>query len=139
MRKSEIFVILTNRKRAVVALAHSIVFLLIALRALASGKALAPIWEHQSNMQASLGILLIYGIVTAVLIQLARISGTPRERLYFLFCASSASVGMLRNIVGDPAPHLGLLLRVAMLLCAVATGIFIVRGHSMALAQESAS
>jgi hypothetical protein len=139
MGKSESFVILTNRKRAVVALAHSIVFLLIALRSLALGKSLTPIWLHQSDMQASLWILLIYVIVTSVLIQLARVSGTARERLYFLFCASSASIGTLRTIVGDPAPHLGLLLRVVMLLCAVATGIIIVRVHSITLAPESPS
>ena len=133
------FVILTNRKRAVVALAHSIVFLLIALRSLALGQSLAPIWLHQSGMQSSLWILLIYAIVTSVLIQLARVSGPARERLYFLFCASSASVGTLRTIVGDPTPHLGLVLRVVMLLCAVWTGIAIVRVHSMTLAPENPS
>lgn len=136
MRNAEIFVVLTNRKRAVVALVHSIVFLLIAMRGLVLGKSLAPIWLHRSD-KASLWILLIYVTVTSVLIQLARISGTARERLYFLFCASSATVGTLRNIVGDPAPHLGSVVRVLMLLCAVATGMLIVRVHSTALVQQS--
>lgn len=137
MKDSEPYVVLTNRKRALVALLHSVVFLLIALRSVAAGKSLTPIWLRQTEIQASLAILVIYIVVTSVLIQLARISGTPRERVYFLFCASSAMVGMLRNIVGDPVPHLGLLLRVVMLLCAVATGIVILCTHSAEVPQES--
>lgn len=137
MKDSEPYVILTNRKRALVALVHSVVFLLLALRSLAAGKSLAPIWLHRADMQASFAVLLVYIAVSVVLIQLARISGTLRERVYFLFCASSAAVGTLRNIVGDPAPHLGLLLRVMMLLCAVATGIVILRIHSTQLLQTN--
>lgn len=137
MKDSELYSILTNRKRAVVALVHSIIFLLIALRSLAAGTSLTPIWLHQSNLRPSLAILLIYVVVASVLIQLARISGTARERMYFLFCASSATVGALRNILGDPAPHLGLLVRVLMLLCAVATGVVILRIHSAQLPQAS--
>jgi hypothetical protein len=137
MKNSDLYVILTNRKRAAVALAHSIVFLLIALRGLVIGRSLAPIWLQQADRQSSFGILLVYLVVSTVLIQLARMSGTARERMYFFFCGSSATVGTLRNIVGDPIPHLGLLLRVVMLLCAVATGVIILRIHSSRVPQEN--
>jgi hypothetical protein len=137
MKDPEPYIILTNRKRALVALVHSVVFLLIALRSLAAGKPLTPIWLHQSGMRTSLAMLFIYIVVASVLIQLARISGTAPERMYFLFCASSATVGALRNVIGDPAPHLGLLLRVLMLLCAVAIGVVILRIHSVQLPPES--
>ena len=137
MKNSDLYVILTNRKRTAVALAHSVVFLLIALRGLLIGKSVAPIWLQQADRQSSFGILLVYLVVSTVLMQLARMSGTARERMYFVFCGSSATVGTLRNIVGDPIQHLGLLLRVVMLLCAVATGVIILRIHSSRVPPEN--
>ncbi|HZQ70352.1 MAG TPA: hypothetical protein VFA68_17630 [Terriglobales bacterium] len=139
MSRTANFAILTNRRRALIALAHSIVFLGIAFRGLLLGNSLRPIWLHPANLQSSVAVLAIYVVVTSVLIQLARMSGSARERLYFLFCASSASVGTIRNVVGDPAPHVGLLLRVLMLACAVATGVLILRTHSTSLVHESPS
>ncbi len=138
MNNSEAFVILTNRKRAVIALVHSVVFLLIALRSVLFPSTLTPIWLHQNDKKAALLILLIYVIVSSILIQLTRISVAAREKLYFLFCSTSASVGMIRNVVGDPVPHLGSLVRVAMLMCAVATGILILRSHPSSLAARTA-
>ena len=138
MNNSEAFVILTSRKRAVIALVHSVVFLLIALRSVLFPSTLTPIWLHQNDKKAALLILLIYVIVSSILIQLTRISVAAREKLYFLFCSTSASVGMIRNVVGDPVPHLGSLVRVAMLMCAVATGILILRSHPSSLAARTA-
>lgn len=124
------FAIITNRKRAVIALVHSIVFLLIALRGLASTAIAEPIWLKSSGLLPALLLLLIYVIVASVLIQLVRLSGCAREKLYFGFCASSASLGLLRGVFGDPALHPGQVLKVVMLICAVATGVGILRGHS---------
>ena len=124
------FAIITNRKRAAIALAHSIIFLLIALRGLASAAIASPIWLKSSGLLASGLILLMYVTVASVLIQLVRISGCAREKLYFGFCASSATLGLLRAVFGDSGLHPGQYLKVIMLICAVATGISILRGHS---------
>ena len=78
----------------------------------------------------------IYLIVSAVLITLARVSRCTRERLYFLFCASSATIGLLRYLFGDPTVTLGLYLRVLMLTCAVITGFAILRGHDPVAVQS---
>lgn len=131
------FAVLTNRKRAIVALMHSMVFLLIALRGLMIPKPLSAIWLRPAEMQASIYILLIYTLVNSILIKLVQISRGRQEKLYFLFCATSAAIGLFRNIVGDPVPYVGLLLRIAMLASAVATGISIVRFHSPEDLQES--
>jgi hypothetical protein len=52
------------------------------------------------------------------------------ERLYFLFCATSASVGLLRVIFSDPTLHFGSFVRVLMLFGAVITGLLILRDHA---------
>jgi hypothetical protein len=121
------YAILTNRKRAIVALVHSVVFLLIALRSLAVGATLTPIWT-KTELAGPIAILCIYLIVSTILIWLMAISRCAKEKLYFGFCATSAALGLLRNVVGDPGP--GLYLRAGMLICAVITGVIIVRGHS---------
>ena len=64
----------------------------------------------------------IYTVVSAILLWLTTISAAPMERLYFAFCASSASFGLLRQLMGDPTMHAAVYVRVAMLTCAVATG-----------------
>jgi|SRR5579871_4021820 hypothetical protein len=125
--------ILTNRKRAIVALVHSIVFLLIALRSLAVGATLTPIWT-KTALAGPIAILCIYLIVSSVLIWLVSISRGAKEKLYFGFCATSATLGLLRSALGDPGP--GLYLRAAMLICAVTTGVIIVRGHATQPATE---
>ena len=121
------FAILTNCRRAVIALIHSVVFLSIALGSLVSSNAAGPIWRAASIWQ-SLPILLIYFIVTAVLMYLARISRAQLETLYFTFCATSAGTGLLRAVFGDPARYVAPSVRIVMLACAVGTGIVIVRG-----------
>jgi len=124
------FAIITNRKRAKIALVHSVIFFLIALRAAASAAGVSPILAKGPVPVPTMVLFAIYLIVSTVLIVLARISRCTRERLYFVFCATSATIGLLRYLFGDPTVHLGLYLRVLMLACAVFTGIVILRGHS---------
>jgi hypothetical protein len=124
------FAIITNRKRAVIALAHSVVFLMIAMHGVASATTVNAIWSNGSSRTSSTVMLAIYLIVTTILIQLTRISRCTRERLYFGFCSMSASLGLLRTVFGDPSLHASQYLRVLMLLCAVATGVGILRRHS---------
>lgn len=126
------YAILTNRNRALVALAHSVVFLLIALHSLAIAAALTPIWTKGSALAGPVAVVCVYFIVSSVLIWLVAISRCAKEKLYFGFCASSATLGLLRSVLGDPG--LGLYLRAVMLICAVLTGVVIVRGHSRAAA-----
>ena len=131
------YAILTNRKRSIIALVHSIVFAGIALRSVAVATHVHPIWVNPSNV-ASLLILVIYVAVSSILIKLTRVSRSSRERLYFGFCATSATLGLFRTIMGDQNLPAGQYLRVLMLLCAVITGVIIVRSHSsLALAPET--
>lgn len=125
------YAIITNRKRALIALAHSVVFLLIAMRGVAAATTVSAIWLKSSPI-ASAVMLFIYLVVSSILIQLVRVSRCSREKLYFGFCASSASLGLVRTVVGDPNLPAGQYLRVLMLLCAVATGTAILRIHSRA-------
>ena len=119
------YVILTNRKRAIVALVHSVAFLVFALYGLVS--LVRPLGTASPNSAWTLAG--VYVAVTAALAVLAVISGNWRERLYFAFCATSASFGLLRQILGDPPLHFAVYVRIAMLGCAVATGSGIVRTH----------
>lgn len=123
------YAILNNRKRSIIALIHSIVFALVALRGIAYAAQVSPIWLANSSISPVV-ILMVYVIVSSVLIQLARLSRSAREKLYFGFCASSATLGLLRNILGDHNLPGGQYLRLLMLLCAVLTGITIVHSHS---------
>jgi hypothetical protein len=123
------YAILTNRKRAIIALVHSIVFGLIALRGIVSASTVDPIWMNDSAGLRSLALLMIYLVVSSVLILLVRVSRGAKEKLYFAFCASSASMGLLRTIVGDQNLPASQYLRVLALLCAVLTGIVILRSH----------
>jgi hypothetical protein len=123
------FALITNRKRAVIALAHSVVFLLIALRGFSATPITSPIWMRNSVSAASILMLCVFLIVTAILLPLVRISRCAQEKMYFSFCSVSASLGFIRLVFGDPQSA-GLFLRVLMLICAVATGTAILRGHS---------
>ena len=132
------YAIITNRKRAIIALTHSVVFLLIALYSVAAAAMTAPIWVRSSSIRSSLVMLSIYLVVSSALVYLVRVSRGAREKLYFAFCASSATLGLLRTIFGDTNLHAGQYVRVIMLLSAVATGTVILRGHaSMSLAADS--
>lgn len=126
------YAILTNRKRSIIALIHSVVFALIALVGIVRAAEVAPIWLKTSGTSAVV-TLIIYLIVSSVLIVLFRVSRPTIEKLYFAFCASSASLGLLRNIVGDENMPPARYFRFGMLLCAVLTGFVILRHHSREL------
>jgi len=120
------YVILTNRKRSIIALIHSVVFASIALVSILRAAEVAPIWIKTTTSSRAI-TLIIYLIVSSVLIVLFRVSRPAIEKLYFAFCASSASLGLLRNIIGDQNVPPVRYFRFLMLLCAVLTGVIILR------------
>jgi hypothetical protein len=124
------YAILTNRKRAIIALVHSVFFLLIALVQAVSAS-MPPLWIHiRTAFGAAVALLAVYFIVTAVLLTLTWSSRCSLERLYFAFCSTSASAGLFRILFGDPPFHLAGIVRVLMLGLAVFTGFVILREHS---------
>ena len=131
------FSILTNRKRAIVALVHSIVFLLIAVRQMVAATPAAGVWLPSA---VSLGTWILCGIfviVSSILLWLLIISTGWMEKFYFGFCTVSATSGLLRTAGGDQAFHAGLYIRVIMLVSAVLVGLLIVRTHSGAQSQRA--
>jgi hypothetical protein len=124
------FSILTNRKRAVVALAHSIVFLLIAVRQMVASSPAAGVWQPSRVLPGTWVLCAIFAVVSAVLLWLLIISRGWMEKFYFAFCTVSAGSGLLRTAAGDQTFHAGIYIRVIMLLSAVAVGLVIVRTHS---------
>lgn len=124
------YAILTNRKRAIIALVHSVFFLLVALVQAASAP-MRPVWIHiHTAFGATIALLSIYVIVTTVLLILTWFSRCALERLYFAFCSTSAAAGLFRVLFGDPPFHLAGIIRVLMLGLAVLTGFVILREHS---------
>src|ERR1700761_2367530 len=96
--------ILNSRKRAVIALAHSLVFLAIAVIGLHGAPKTGLLYPEPAFTRAKIAILSVYLIVTSVLGILARYSRCSKERAYFAFCTASAGVGVLRALFGDPVP-----------------------------------
>lgn len=124
------FAVLTNRKRAIIALVHSVFFLLLAMRGV-TALPILPLWLRiHEGLASGMVLLIIYLAVTAILLQLTRVSRCSIERLYFAFCSTSAGVGLLRAIFGDHNMHAGAYVRVLMLSCAVVTGFMILKVHS---------
>ncbi|MBZ5687148.1 MAG: hypothetical protein LAP86_19170 [Acidobacteriia bacterium] len=121
------FGVLTNRKRAVIALIHSIVFLGIAFHGFVSPKAGVL---HRSGTTGDFILIAIYLVVASILVWSVSISRGLVERAYFALCAVSASSGLLRTIFGDHALPPAQYLRILMLSAAVGLGILIVRSHS---------
>ena len=128
----ESFAIITNRKRAIVALVHSVFFLGVAGTQLAISHA-AAFSIHGEKRLGGIILLAVYVIVTTVLLVLLRVSHCAKEKLYFAFCAASAAFGLVRILMGDPALHANVL-RVLLLFCAVLTGTIILRKHSASAA-----
>ena len=124
------FSILTNRKRAIVALVHSIVFLLIAGRQMVAASPAAGIWLPSTVSRGTWILCGIFAIVSSILLWLLVISRGWMEKFYFGFCTISATSGLLRTAAGDQAFHAGLYIRVVMLVSAVLVGLLIVRMHS---------
>jgi hypothetical protein len=127
------FSILTNRKRAVVALVHSVVFLLIAVRQMVAANPASGIWVSATVSRATWILCGIFAVVSSVLLWLLVISRGWMEKFYFGFCTISATSGLARTAAGDQAFHAGLYIRVVMLISAVLVGLLIVRMHSRTL------
>src|SRR5215469_13979162 len=126
------FAILNSRKRAIIALIHTIVFLCVAALQTALSHASA-FSLHGDKVVGGIVLLTIYIIVTTVLLILLRIASHATERIYFALCATSAAFGLLRVLLGDPALHAGVL-RVFLLSCATWVGVIILRAHSRSFA-----
>src|ERR1022692_187973 len=124
------FSILTNRKRAIVALVHSVVFLLVAARQMVAATPAAGIWLPSTVSVGTWVLCGILALVSSILLWLLVISTGWMEKFYFGFCTVSASSGLLRTAAGDQAFHAGLYIRVVMLVSAVLVGLLIVRRHS---------
>ncbi len=124
------FSILTNRKRAIVALVHSVVFLLIAVRQMVAATPADGVWVASTVRPGTWILCGIFTIVSSILLWLLVISRGWMEKIYFAFCAVSATSGLLRTAAGDQAFHAGLYIRVVMLVSAVLVGLLIVRRHS---------
>lgn len=122
------FAIINNRKRAIIALIHSVFFLAVAAVQLAISHAV-PLNVRAGKATAGFIVLAIYLIVTTVLLILLRFSACTREKLYFALCAASAAFGLVRIVLGDPVLHANVL-RVLLLFCAVIVGTGILRWHS---------
>jgi hypothetical protein len=129
------FGVLANRKRAVIALIHSIVFLGVAFHGFVAPKVGIL---HGPGLTGDFVLIAIYLVVTEILVWLVCISRGLVERAYFALCAISATSGLLRTIFGDRAVPPAQYLRVLMLSSAVGIGIIIVRSRSRA-AIETAS
>ena len=122
------FAILNSRKRAIIALVHSVFFLGVAGMQLAVSHATAFSIHGEKRVSGSI-LLAIYVIVTTVLLVLLAFSRCSREKLYFALCAGSAGFGLVRILLGDPVLHANIL-RVLLLGCAVVIGTVILYEHS---------
>jgi hypothetical protein len=129
------FAILTNRKRALIALIHAFVFLGIALHGFAAPKPgiLLPGSSHVSD----LALIGIYLIVASILGWLVTVSRCARERLYFSLCTTSATFGLLRTVFGDTSLPVAQYMRVIMLTSAVFVGMWIFRSFSRPVAENA--
>ena len=130
------FGVLNSRKRPVIALVHSFVFLGVALHGFVSPKAGVI---RGSGVIGDFVLIGIYLVVATILAWLVTISRCLRERVYFAFCACSATFGLLRAIFGDTALPVAQYMRVIMLSSAVAVGFLILRVFSRPVREEAVS
>jgi len=126
------FSILTSRKRALIALIHSVVFLGIAIQGFASPK----IGLVHAARTADFVLAGIYLVVASILAWLVSISRGARERVYFALCVCSASSGLLRTVFGDTSLPAAQYLRVGLLATAALVGTWIWRSFSQVAAEE---
>ena len=124
------FAILVNAKRTRIALIHSIIFWLIALRGATSGMLVSAVWGRSPVPTSTIVLISIYAVVSSVLITLTWFSRGIREKLYFALCSSSACVGLVRYIVGDANFYPAIYLRVLFLSAALIICVIILRQHS---------
>jgi len=119
------YAILTNRKRTIIALVHTVVFLAVAAFGVLT--VVRPL--HAASPVSAWTLVAVYTIVSTVLLVLAGVSGNGVERLYFACCATSAVFGLLRQVFGDQQMFVAVYIRVVMLACAVVTGLSILKEH----------
>ena len=131
------FGVLSNRKRALIALIHSLVFLGIAMHGFVSPK--AGILLPGLVATADLVLIGIYLTVASILAWLVSIAHCAKERVYFVLCASSATFGLLRTVFGDSALPAAQYLRVIMLTSAVVVGTWIFRSFSSPVTGDALS
>jgi hypothetical protein len=123
--------ILNSRKRAIIALIHTIFFGLIALiQTLVRQHPTPLISVGPGKLSGPIALTAIYLLVSVVLLILLGYSRSSVERLYFALCTSSATIGLLRCLLGDPTTYVGNGIRVLLLGFAVITGTFIVKNHT---------
>jgi hypothetical protein len=128
--------ILNSAKRALIALIHTVIFGLLALyQLLIRQHPLSLLSAGRGHSAAPIALTTIYFIVTLVLLILLRYSQCSLERLYFTLCATSAAIGLLRALVGDPTAYAELAARVLLLGSAIITGMFIWRAHTQAASE----
>ncbi|HET9840061.1 MAG TPA: hypothetical protein VFR84_17675 [Candidatus Angelobacter sp.] len=127
------FVILTSRKRAIIALVHTVFFLLLAV--LTGLAVVRPL--HRGAPPSAWIIATIYVIVSGVLLVLTVLSGRGSERFYFGLCTGAAVFGLLRQLLGDEQMHVAVYIRVLMLACAVLIGFMILNRHSRPMAASA--
>jgi hypothetical protein len=127
-----VFAILTNRKRALVALIHAAAFLGLAVRDFTVASRLSGILTATPGMTRSAVFAVVYLVVSAILAYVLVISKCAGEQVYFAFCTASATTGLLRAIAGDSVFPAGQYLRMGLLTCAVLTGIVIVKASPSA-------
>ena len=125
------FGVLTNRKRALIALLHSLVFLGVAIHGFAALKG----GILHGGPGADLGLTVIYLIVASILAWLVSLSRGLRERVYFSLCACSASFGLLRTVFGDASLPIAQYMRVLILSTTMTMNGLILRSYSRAIAQ----
>lgn len=119
------YAILSNRKRVIIALVHTVAFLLLAVYT--GTLHVRPL--HAGSPAAGWIIAGVYVAVTTALLVLAVVSGNAIERIYFGLVTTSAGFGVARQIVGDAGIPSAVYVRVAALACAVAVGVAILREH----------
>jgi hypothetical protein len=123
------YFVITNKKRAIVALAHSLVFLGLAIAMYKPPNAIGFATTTSTIMT------VVYFIVTSILLWLALASKAPNEKLYFGLCATSAGFGLLRMVVASPLLAIAAVyVRVSMLGMAVVVGIGLLRSHARPVA-----
>ena len=123
------FAILSNRKRVLIALIHSVFFLGLAVRGFAFPR--NAFSSQGPGHIPSLVMLVVYGIVAIILAILTWFARSGKEKLYFMLCVASASFGFIRVLLGDSAMPPAQYLRVLMLASAVGVGVWIYRGHAV--------
>jgi hypothetical protein len=123
------FGVLNTRKRALIALIHSLVFLGIAIHGFASPK--AGVLLRGSGGTGDFILIGIYLTVASILAWLVTLARCARERMYFVLCTGSATFGLLRTIFGDASLPAAQYMRVILLSSAVVVGSLILRSFSV--------